>query len=89
MVFSAANMNYQIQNLPSRGCVISEVPNGRAVGSWPMTFSQDTTINFKPSGFVTATVGSNVFTITYQLERLATITVSNYGNVLHHVAMNA
>ena len=45
-----------------------------------MTVSADTTINFKSKGFVTATVGSSSFTITYQ-QTTKTITVSNYGNV--------
>jgi len=81
VVFSAANTNYKIQNLPAGAASYQDVPNSTTpLAAWPMTFSQDTTINFKPSGFVTATVGSNVFTITYQ-SRVATITVSNYGNV--------
>jgi prepilin-type N-terminal cleavage/methylation domain-containing protein len=79
VVFSSANTNYQVQNLPS-GSTYQNVSSVVPLASWPMTVNQDTTINFKPNGMVTATVGSNVFTITYQ-GATKTITVSNYGNV--------
>lgn len=79
VVFNAANVNYQIQNLPS-GSTYVNVGSTVPLAAWPMTFNQNTTINFKPNGMVTATVGSNVFTITYQ-GTTKTITVSNYGNV--------
>jgi prepilin-type N-terminal cleavage/methylation domain-containing protein len=78
-VFTAATANYQIQNLPS-GVTYLNVGTAIPLASWPMTFSADTTINFKPNGSVSATVGSNVFTITYQ-GITKTLTVSNYGNV--------
>ena len=79
VVFTASSMNYQIQNLPS-GSTYANVGNPIPVTSWPMTMNQNTTINFQPNGMVSATVGSNSFTITYQ-GVTATITVSNYGNV--------
>ena len=79
VVFTASSVNYQIQSLPS-GTTYSNVGNTVPLAAWPMTFSQNTTINFKPNGMVTATVGSNSFTITYQ-GTTKTITVSNYGNV--------
>jgi Tfp pilus assembly protein FimT len=79
VAFSAANNNYQIQNLPS-GTTYQNVGSAVPLSSWPMTISQDTTINFQPNGSVTETVGSNVFTITYR-GTTKTITVSNYGNV--------
>jgi prepilin-type N-terminal cleavage/methylation domain-containing protein len=79
VVFSATNVNYQIQNLPT-GAVYQNIGTVVPLASWPMTFNADTTISFKPNGAVTATVGSNVFTITYQ-GTTKTITVSNYGNV--------
>lgn len=79
VVFSAANTNYQIQNLPS-GATYQNVGSTVPMAGWPMTVSADTTINFKPNGMVTATVGTNSFTITYQ-GTTKTITVSNYGNV--------
>jgi len=79
VVFSATNANYQIQNLPS-GTTYANVGTTIPLASWPMTFSADTTINFQPNGFVTATVGTNSFSITYQ-GSCQVITVSNYGNV--------
>jgi hypothetical protein len=42
--------------------------------------STNTTINFKPNGAVTTSIGTNTFTITY-MGTTKTITVSNYGNV--------
>jgi Tfp pilus assembly protein FimT len=77
--FSAANTNYQIQNLPN-GVTYQNVGSAVPLAAWPMTVSADTTINFRPNGMVTATVGTNSFTITYN-GTTKTITVSNYGNV--------
>jgi prepilin-type N-terminal cleavage/methylation domain-containing protein len=80
VVFSSSNLNYQIQNLPPTFATYQNVGSTVPLSSWPMTFNQDTTINFLPNGYVSATVGSNIFTIAYQ-GTTATITVSNYGNV--------
>ncbi len=80
VVFTAATNTYQIQDLPTGAGSYANVGTSIPLASWPMTFNQNTTINFQPNGFVTETVGSNVFTITYQ-GTTATITVSNYGNV--------
>jgi prepilin-type N-terminal cleavage/methylation domain-containing protein len=79
VVFSAASTSYQIQNLPT-GTTFQNVDGTVPLASWPMTLNADTTINFKPNGAVTVTVGSSTFTITYQ-GTTKTITVSNYGNV--------
>jgi len=79
VVFTAASDSYQVQNLPS-GTTYQNVGGVVPLSGWPMTFSADTTINFKPNGTVTATIGSNTFTISYQ-GTTKTITVSNYGNV--------
>jgi prepilin-type N-terminal cleavage/methylation domain-containing protein len=79
VVFTASSATYQIQNLPS-GTTYQNVGSSVPLASWPMTFNQNTTINFLPNGFVSATVGSNAFTITYK-GVTATVTVSNYGNV--------
>lgn len=80
VVFTASSVNYQIQDLPTGAASYQNVGSVVPLASWPMTFSQDTTINFLPNGFVSATVGGNSFTITYQ-GTTATLTVSNYGNV--------
>ncbi len=80
VVFTASSYSYQIQDLPTGATSYQNVGSVVPISSWPMTFSQNTTINFLPNGLVSATVGSNVFTIAYQ-GITATITVSNYGNV--------
>jgi prepilin-type N-terminal cleavage/methylation domain-containing protein len=79
VAFSATNKNYQIQNLPS-GTTYLNVGNTVPLSGSGITVSADTTLNFKPNGMVTATVGSNSFTMTYQ-GSTKTLTVSNYGNV--------
>jgi prepilin-type N-terminal cleavage/methylation domain-containing protein len=79
VVFTASTVNYQVQNLPT-GATYQNVGTAVPLAAWPMTLNQDTTINFKPNGMVTATVGSNIFMITYQ-GKTKTVTVSNYGNV--------
>jgi Tfp pilus assembly protein FimT len=79
VAFNATNTNYQIQNLPS-GTTYANVGAAVPLSGSMVTVNQNTTINFKPNGMVTATVGSNVFTVTYQ-GMTKTITVSNYGNV--------
>lgn len=79
VVFTASTASYQIQDLPS-GSTYANVGGAVPLAAWPMTFNQDTTINFKPNGMVAATVGTNVFTITYA-NVTKTVTVSNYGNV--------
>lgn len=79
VAFTASTNKYQIQDLPS-GVTYVNVGSAVPLTNFPMTFSADTTINFKPNGMVTATVGSNVFTIAYK-GTTKTITVSNYGNV--------
>ena len=79
VAFSAANTNYQIQNLPS-GITYQNVGSTVPLASWPVTVSADTTLQFKPNGSVVSSVGGLSFTMTYQ-GTTATITVSNYGNV--------
>ena len=89
VVFSAANLNYKIQYSTDGGTTYTDVAGSTTpITSWPMTFNQDTTINFKPNGFVQATVGTNSFNITYQ-GTTATLSVSNYGNVSTACSNNA
>jgi len=45
-----------------------------------VVLNQNTTLQFKPSGLVTATTGAMTMTLTYG-PNTKTITVSNYGNV--------
>jgi type IV fimbrial biogenesis protein FimU len=46
----------------------------------PVVLGADTTLQFRPSGIVTATAGSTTLTLTYG-GKTETITVSSYGNV--------
>jgi Tfp pilus assembly protein FimT len=80
VVFSQANLNYQVQNLPPGSASYANVGTAVPLSGNPVTLNQDTTLQFKPNGAVTATVGTLSFIITYQ-GRTATLTVSNYGNV--------
>jgi hypothetical protein len=45
-----------------------------------VTMNQDTTLQFKPNGSVSATTGALTFQLTYQ-GMTKTITVSTYGNI--------
>jgi Tfp pilus assembly protein FimT len=80
VVFSQANQNYQVQNLPPGAGSYANVGTAVPLSGSPITLNQDTTLQFKPNGSVTATVGALSFVITYQ-GKTATLTVSNYGNV--------
>jgi len=79
VVFTSANNAYQIQNLPS-GTTYANVGGPVPFSSYPVVLSADTTLNFKPNGFVQATNGALSFTITYQ-GVCQKLTVTNYGNV--------
>jgi Tfp pilus assembly protein FimT len=81
VVFSSAANTYQIQSSPTGfagpyGNIGSAVP----FTAYPMTLSADTTLNFRPNGFVQATTGGLAFNITYQ-GVCQKLTVTNYGNV--------
>jgi Tfp pilus assembly protein FimT len=80
VVFSQANQNYQVQNLPPGSVSYANVGTAVPLSGSPITLNQDTTLQFKPNGSVTAAVGALSFVITYQ-GKTATLTVSNYGNV--------
>jgi Tfp pilus assembly protein FimT len=80
VVFSPANQTYQVQNLPPGSASYANVGTAVPLSGNPVTLNQDTTLQFKPNGAVTATVGALSFVITYQ-GKTATLTVSNYGNV--------
>lgn len=80
VVFTAANQMYQIQNLPPGSASYANVGTAVPLSGSPITLNQDTTLQFKPNGAVTASVGGLSFTITYQ-GKTGTVTVTNYGNV--------
>jgi Tfp pilus assembly protein FimT len=80
VVFSSSANTYQIQNMQPPAVAYSNVGAAVPFSSWPVTLSADTTLNFKPNGYVTATTGNLYFTITYQ-GLCQKLTVTNYGNI--------
>ena len=79
VVFSATNKNYQIQNLPS-GSTYQNVGTVVPLSGSPITLNADTTLTFKPNGFVSDPNGLYYFTITYQ-GLCQKATVNNYANI--------
>lgn len=90
VVFSSSAGTYQIQNLPPTCLVGGTTQNPCTtwqnvgtvipISGVPVTMNQDTTLQFKPNGAVTATTGALNFTLTYQ-GKTNTITVTTYGNI--------
>jgi prepilin-type N-terminal cleavage/methylation domain-containing protein len=82
VVLTSASNNYQIQSMPPPAVAYSNVGTAVPISSWPVLLSADTTLNFRPNGFVSSTpaVTGLTFTLTYKgvCQRL---TVTNYGNV--------
>jgi Tfp pilus assembly protein FimT len=80
VVFSASARTYQIQNLPTGASTYANVGSAVPLSGETATLNQDTTLQFKPNGSVTATTGSLTFQVSYQgLTR--TVTVSTYGDI--------
>jgi Tfp pilus assembly protein FimT len=80
IVFSSAAGTYQIQNMPSGATTYSNVGTPIPLAGVPVALNQDTTVQFKPNGSVSATTGALTFQLTYQ-GVTKTITVSTYGNI--------
>jgi len=80
VAFSSASNNYQIQSMQPPAVTFSPVGTAVPISSWPVVLSADTTLNFKPNGYVTAATGALNFTMTYQ-GVCQKLTVTNYGNV--------
>ncbi len=82
VVFNAAANTFQVQNDPNFTGVFANVGNAvpLASSSIPVVLGTSTTLRFRPSGIVTASVGSTTLTLTYG-GKTETITVSSYGNV--------
>ncbi|MBZ5520821.1 MAG: prepilin-type N-terminal cleavage/methylation domain-containing protein [Acidobacteriia bacterium] len=82
LVLSKTNSTYQVQSDPTASGTFTNV--GSAIplsgSSIPATINQDVTLQFRPSGAVTATTGTTTMLITY-FGRTETIQVSNYGNI--------
>jgi Tfp pilus assembly protein FimT len=81
VVFSSATKSYQIQSSPTGiAGPYANVGNAVPFTAYPMILSADTTLNFRPNGFVQATTGALAFNVAYQgvCQKLS---VTNYGNV--------
>jgi prepilin-type N-terminal cleavage/methylation domain-containing protein len=81
-VFSASTNTYQIQSSADGGVTFSNAGSNGAVpfsGS-SVALNQNTTLRFKPNGYVSAPVGALNFTISYQ-GLSQQVCVSNYANI--------
>ena len=82
VAFNAAANTLQVQSDPNFSGTYANVGNAipLAGSSIPVILGTSTTLRFRPSGIVTAAVGSTTLTLTYGA-KTETITVSSYGNV--------
>ncbi|HKV91953.1 MAG TPA: GspH/FimT family pseudopilin [Candidatus Angelobacter sp.] len=73
---------FQVQSDPNHVGTFSNVGNAipLASSSIPVVLGADTTLQFRPSGLVAATVGNSTLTLAYG-GKTETITVSSYGNI--------
>jgi Tfp pilus assembly protein FimT len=72
----------QVQSDPNRTGTFANTGSAipLASSSIPVVLGTSTTLQFRPSGVVTATTGSTTLTLTYG-GKTETITVSSYGNI--------
>ena len=82
IVLSKTAGTFQVQSDPNHVGTFSNIGNAIPLtsSSIPVILGADTTLQFRPSGLVAATVGSTTLTLTYGA-KTETITVSSYGNV--------
>src|ERR1700692_4764397 len=66
VVFSSSANTYQIQSMAPPAVSFSNVGTSVPFSSYPVVLSADTSLSFKPNGYVTPAVGALIFTITYQ-----------------------
>lgn len=81
-VFTKSTNSYQIQSSSDGGVTFTNVTNSTAVplAAVATSLNQDTTLRFKPNGYVSAPVGALNFTITYN-GLCQTVSVTNYANI--------
>jgi Tfp pilus assembly protein FimT len=82
VVFTTSNNSYQIQSSPLNNGTYTNVPNSGPVpisGSGAL-LSADTTLQFKPNGFVTSTVGAYNYSVSYN-GMCQKVMVTNYANI--------
>lgn len=80
VAIDSTTRQYQITSQPPGAMSFTNVGTPVPLSGSPVTVNQNTTLQFKPNGAVTAPVGALNFTISYQ-GLTKTVTVSNYGNV--------
>ena len=82
VVFTKATNSYQIQSSADGGVTFSNAAGTSAVplSGVATALNQDTTLRFKPNGFVSAPVGALNFTMTYK-GLSSQVCVSNYANI--------
>jgi len=82
VVFSKSTNSYQIQSSADGGVTFNNAAGTSAVplSGVPTVLNQDTTLRFKPNGFVSAPVGALNFTMTYK-GLSQQVCVSNYANI--------
>ena len=82
IVLKSASSTMQVQSDPGRTGLFTNVGNAipLASSSIPVVLGADTTLQFRPSGVVAATVGGQNLTLTYR-GKTETITVSSYGTI--------
>jgi Tfp pilus assembly protein FimT len=80
VVFTTSTNSYQIQSSPANNGTYTNVGTAVPFSGSATTLSANTTLQFKPNGFVSAVVGALNFTMSYQgLCQKATVT--NYANI--------
>jgi prepilin-type N-terminal cleavage/methylation domain-containing protein len=80
VAFSSSTNTYQIQSMAPPATTYSNVGSPVPISGSGAALTADTTLTFKPNGFVTATIGGYTYSITYNgLCQKATVT--NYANI--------
>jgi len=80
VAINATNNTFQVLNEVPPAASFTAVGNTVPLSGVPITVSASTTLQFKPNGSVSATVGAMSFTISYN-GTTKTVTVSNYGSI--------
>ena len=80
VVFSSSTNQYQIQSEPIGSASFSNVGSAVPLSGSPVTINQSMTVQVKPNGSLSVTVGTLPLNVTYQ-GKTKQITVTNYGNV--------
>ncbi len=80
ITFDPATASYQVYSQPSGATAFSTDGPALPLGDPAVSISSKTTLQFRPNGFVQATVGQMSFSISYK-GQTNLITVSTYGDI--------